>query len=125
CDGLLGHLWQPKGDYARCWTRFAEFTKFRSILILSNDLADTDTAPTLEVVGAPNACFFRPPSGWFAQDAEASHLWRCEEVRTLRYLRRGLSRRREILLLRYSLMDKREEKNDPSDIQSCNLGLRK
>lgn len=109
CDGLLGHLWQPERGYTHCWTRFAEFAKFRSLLILSNDLADTDNGPTLRVVGAPEASFFRPPAGWFAQDAMASHFWTFEEVRVLRYMRRGLLRRREILLLRYSLMDKGKE----------------
>lgn len=109
CDGLLGHLWQPKGGYTHCWARFAEFAKFRSLLILSNDLANTDNGPTLGVAGAPEASFFRPPAGWFAQDAKASHLWTFEEVRVLRYLRRGLLRRREILLLRYLLMDKGKE----------------
>lgn len=109
CDGLLGHLWQPERGYIHCWTRFAEFAKFRSLLILSNDLADTDNGPTLRVTGAPKASFFRPPAGWLAQDAKASHLWTLEEARVLRYSRRGLPRRREILLLRYLLMDKGKE----------------
>jgi hypothetical protein len=109
CDGLLGHLWQPEGSYGHCWTRFAELAKPGSLLILSNDLADTDNTAMLGVFGVPEARFFRPPFGWFAEDAGSRGLWAMETVRVLKYMRRGLTRRREILLLRQSLVHKREE----------------
>lgn len=123
CDGLLGHLWQSDQGYARCWTRFAEFARVGALLILSNDLADTDDMPVLNVIGAPEAGFFRPPAGWFPKDAEASQLWTVEEVRLLLYLRRGQPRRREIVSLRYSLVDEGKEENDTSKIERRNFGL--
>lgn len=122
CDGLLGHLWQSDG-YARCWTRFAEFARVGALLILSNDLADTDDMPNLSVKGAPEAGFFRPPAGWFAQDAEASQLWTALEVRLLLYFRRGQPRRREIVSLRCLLVDERKEANGTSNIERRDFGL--
>jgi SAM-dependent methyltransferase len=112
CDGLLGHLWELDQTYASCWRRLAELADADALLILSNDLADTDGAPVLKVMGVPGATFFRPPAGWFAKAAEASKFWRVEETRLLRYLRRGLPRRREILALRYSLMNEGKEKHN-------------
>ena len=105
------------------WTRFGEFACAGALLILSNDLADNDDMPVLNVIGAPEAGFFRPPAGWFAKDEEASQLWTVEEVRLLHYLRRGQPRRREILSLRYSLVDERKEKNNTSNIERGNFGL--
>jgi len=99
CDGLLGHLWQLDQSYSRCWSRFAELTATDGLLILSNDLADTDDTPTLKVMGAPEASFFRPPAGWFAKAAEGSGFWHVKETRLVGYLRRGVPRRREILAL--------------------------
>lgn len=99
CDGLLGHLWQLDQTYAGCWSRLAKLANTDALLVLSNDLADTDDAPVLKVMGLPEVSFFRPPAGWFAKAAEASGFWRVKETRLLRYLRRGLPRRREILAL--------------------------
>jgi 2-polyprenyl-3-methyl-5-hydroxy-6-metoxy-1,4-benzoquinol methylase len=121
CDGLLGHLWHPEQGYGRCWVRFSEFCHAGALLILSNDLSDTDDMPALNVTGASDASFFRPPAGWFAQEAEASQLWTIEETRLLRYRRRGELRRREILALRYLLVDERKKKNDTSNIERCNF----
>lgn len=109
-DGLLGHLWQSGQGYGRCWVRFAEFSRVGALLILSNDLSDTDDMPVLNVTGAPDAGFFRPPAGWFAREAEASQLWTIEEARLLRYRRRGELRRREILALRYFIDGRKERK---------------
>jgi len=123
CDGLLGHLWQSEHGYSRCWRRFAELARVDSLLILSNDLADTDEMPTLKVIGAPDAVFFRPPAGWFSHDAVASKLWRVEEIGLLSYSRRGLPRRREILTLRHSLVDEGKEEDNTSNIERSNFGF--
>jgi SAM-dependent methyltransferase len=123
CDGLLGHLWQSAKGYELCWIRFAKLSYLNSLLIISNDLADVDGMPTLNVTGAPKANFFRPPAGWFLRDAEASGLWRIEKMRLLRYMRRGQLRRREILVLRCLLMNERKEKHNLPDIERRDLGL--
>jgi hypothetical protein len=120
---LLGHLWQSDQGYDLCWIRFAELACRNSLLILSNDLADVDSTPTLNVTGAPEANFFRPPAGWFLRDAEASGFWRVEDLRLLRYMRRGHVRRREILVLRCLLMNEGKEKDNLSDIERRDLGL--
>jgi hypothetical protein len=123
CDGLLGHLWQSDQGYDLCWIRFAELARLNSLLILSNDLADVDGTPTLNVTGAPEANFFRPPAGWFSRDAEESGSWRVENMRLLRYMRRGHVRRREILALRCLLMNEGKEEHNLPNIKRRDLGL--
>lgn len=105
CDGVLGHLWRPATGCQEFWVKATKFCKRDALMLLSNDLSETDTAPTLGVRTDPGAKFFRPPAGWFARDAQASGLWQPEATRTLRYRRQGLLRRREILILRRSLVD--------------------
>lgn len=100
CDGVLGHLWRPLAGCREFWVKATKFCKRDALMLLSNDLSETDAAPTLGVRTDPGAGFFRPPAGWFAQDAQASGLWAPEHVRVLRYRRYGSLRRREILILR-------------------------
>lgn len=107
CDGLLGHLWEPEIHYRHIWQRLAECGTAAAILIVSNDLADGDEAPMFQVTGNPAARFFRPPARWFAQDATESGLWTPQTTRILHYMRRAL-RRREILVLKRSLMYERK-----------------
>lgn len=107
CDGVLGHLWQPAEGCREFWVKATQFCKRDALMLLSNDLSETDAAPALSVRGDPGAKFFRPPAGWFAQDAQASGLWRPEHARVISYRRQGLLRRREILTLRRSLMHER------------------
>lgn len=104
CDGVLGHLWRPESGCQEFWVKATEFCKRDALLLLSNDLSETDAAPSFGVKANPEARFFRPPAGWFAQDARASDLWRPEHARVLRYRRHGSLRRREILLLRRLLV---------------------
>jgi SAM-dependent methyltransferase len=104
CDGVLGHLWRPELGCQEFWVKATEFCKRDALMLLSNDLSETDIAPTFGVRADHRARFFRPPAGWFAQDAQASDLWRPEHARVLHYRRQGSLRRREILLLRRSLV---------------------
>jgi SAM-dependent methyltransferase len=104
CDGVLGHLWRPAAGCREFWVKATKFCKPDALMLLSNDLSETDVAPTFGVRTSPEAKFFRPPAGWFARDAQASGLWRPEHVRVLRYRRHGSLRRRELLILRRSLV---------------------
>lgn len=104
CDGVLGHLWEPASGCQEFWVKATEFCKRDALMLLSNDLSETDAAPSFGVRADPEAKFFRPPAGWFAQDAQASGLWRPETARVIHYRRRGPLRRREILILRRSLV---------------------
>lgn len=108
CDGLLGHLWQDRLGYSQCWPALANLGEKNSMLIISNDLANTDDEPTFAVKDHPHAKFFRPPAGWFAKDAQSSGLWTAVTTRMIRYRRNGY-RRREIVVLRRSLVDKGEK----------------
>lgn len=105
CDGVLGHLWRPESGCQEFWAKATGFCKRDALMLLSNDLSETDAAPTFGVRGDPGARFFRPPAGWFAQEAQAGGLWRSEHARVLRYRRHGSLRRRELLLLRRSLVN--------------------
>ncbi|MDQ3802470.1 MAG: class I SAM-dependent methyltransferase [Acidobacteriota bacterium] len=106
CDGVLGHLWQPAAGCQEFWVKTTKFCHRDALMLLSNDLSETDAAPTLGVRRDPGAKFFRPPAGWFAQDAQASGLWRPGPARVLHYRRYSSPRRREILILSRSLVDK-------------------
>jgi SAM-dependent methyltransferase len=97
-DGLLGHFTVP-ATLDRVWVDCRGLCDGH--FVLSNDLADTDSASDYAVHGNPAAQFHRPPAGAYARSAIRSGLWRQEWSRILLYRRpgRGL-RRRELLVLR-------------------------
>lgn len=102
CDGVLGHLWTPENGLDPIWRKLSKLVQPKGRLLLSNDLSDSDTEPTLKVTSDKRARFFRPPAGWYLRDAIASRLWLAVSSEIYPYERKGRQspRRREILLLR-------------------------
>lgn len=98
-DGLLGHLWEAHSGCRRAWRSFEALAAPNAVLCVSNDLADTDEAAQTAVYGSNRARFFRPPDGWFTLDAERNSNWVAQATSQYRYVRRGRSRRREVLVL--------------------------
>jgi hypothetical protein len=81
CDGVLGHLWQPRVQCVPAWNAIAQLGNRNSLAVVSNDLADDDGAA-----------------------AFATGKWLTESSSIYEYERRGTLRRREILVMRL-LMD--------------------
>jgi hypothetical protein len=104
CDGVLGHLWQPRVQCVPAWNAIAQLGNRNSLAVVSNDLADGDGAAAFAVHDSPVARFYRPPSGSYAADAAATGKWLTESSSIYEYERRGTLRRREILVMRL-LMD--------------------
>jgi SAM-dependent methyltransferase len=99
-DGLLGHF-VGNAPLDRFWQSAGDLCRSAGVLLVSNDLADDDSAPQYGVHGNPEAQFHRPPAGVFGSAAVRSGQWRQEWCRVLTYRRpgRGL-RRRELIVLR-------------------------
>jgi len=99
-DGLLGHF-VGSGPLDRFWQSAGDLCRSAGVLLVSNDLADDDSAPQYGVHCNPEARFHRPPAGIFGSSAVRSGRWRQEWCRVLTYRRpgRGL-RRRELIVLR-------------------------
>lgn len=111
CDGVMGHLWDPRSASVSAWKALAGLGRRGSLCLLSNDLSDDDQSPRFAVRGSPTATFYRPPPGWYGRDATATGLWRIEAEQHYRYRRRGTTRRREVVLARL-LTDERVEPED-------------
>ena len=113
CDGVLGHLWQPRVNCVPAWNAMAQLGHIGSLAVISNDLADDDSAATFTVHDSADARFYRPTSGSLAADANATGKWELESATVYGYDRRGLTRRREILTMRL-LVDNGIEAQDLS-----------
>jgi len=100
CDGVMGHLWDPRSRLTCAWTALVELGHAGTICVISNDLADDDERPQFVVRGAPAAYFYRPPAGWYASDAAATRQWSIEAQYEYAYTRSDRPRRREIVVAR-------------------------
>jgi 2-polyprenyl-3-methyl-5-hydroxy-6-metoxy-1,4-benzoquinol methylase len=111
CDGVMGHLWQPKSNCQFVWTAIARLGRQGSMAVVSNDLADIDASPNFRVRGSPSAQFYRPTAGSLLLDARLTRLWEPHSTQIYEYFRRGSARRRELLATRL-LVDKGVEAED-------------
>ena len=106
CDGVLGHLWEAKRGTASAWLALAGHARPGAVCLTSNDLADDDSDACFRVRSDPEAGFYRPPAGWFAQEAARTGLWRQEVDQMYFYQRGGEWRRRELVLMRLLVNDR-------------------
>jgi|BarGraNGADG00212_1021973.scaffolds.fasta_scaffold04550_3 hypothetical protein len=111
CDGVFGHLWQPSISCVDAWLALAELGCVDTFAIVSNDLADDDTTAIFTVHGSAEARFYRPTAGSVIADAEATGKWEFECSRIYGYVRRGISRRREIVVMKLLVNDGIEAKH--------------
>jgi SAM-dependent methyltransferase len=111
CDGVLGHLWESTTGCQRAWHSLAELGSDGALCLASNDLSDDDRAPRFGVRASPDACYFRPPAGCFAAEAAASGQWTLVSQSIYPYERAGVSRRREVIMLRLLVDDRIEAKD--------------
>lgn len=100
CDGVMGHLWNPKLGSTATWSALAELGHGGSMCVVSNDLSDDDETTRFAVRGSSHAEFYRPPRGSYANDALATERWTVVSERIYQYERSGVIRRREILAMR-------------------------
>lgn len=103
-DGLLGHFTDP-GALSRIWRNCRLLCDGH--LVLSNDLANADSASDYAVHSNPQARFHRPPAGAYARSAIRSRLWRAKWSRVLLYRRPGRGLRRRELLVLQAVIDGR------------------
>lgn len=110
CDGVLGHCWKPASGLLATWEKLALLTKPGKFLVISNDLADDDRINT-EVFGHPGKFFFRPPVGWFSNDAAKTGKWHLGETQIILYERRfnEAMRMREVLVFSKSIDEQTEK----------------
>lgn len=106
CDGVLGHLWRHDTATSAAWAALAKMATPHALCLVSNDLADDDTAPTWRVRSAEDASFYRPPSDWFARDAAQTGRWAVVLQHVHSYLRAGEPRRRELVVARLLVDDR-------------------
>jgi SAM-dependent methyltransferase len=116
CDGVLGHVWDPRRKCEDAWRALAALGCPDACYLLSNDLADDDSGPCLSVRGAPDARFYRPPGGWFAAEAVSTGRFKPLTSTVYTYRRRSTPRRREIITM--SLVDERVEPQDRVQIEN-------
>lgn len=100
CDGVMGHLWDPRSASVPAWCALAALGRRGSVCLASNDLADDDEAAQFAVRASPRAAFYRPPAGWFGRDARSTGRWSVEGEHLYPYQRAGVARRREIVVAR-------------------------
>lgn len=112
CDGVMGHLWDPRSASIPAWRALAGLGRCGSVCLVSNDLSDDDRSSRFAVRGSATAAFYRPPARWYGCEATATGLWRIEAEYHYRYRRRGVLRRRELVIARL-LADERIEPEDP------------
>ncbi|CAM4042654.1 class I SAM-dependent methyltransferase [Pseudoalteromonas byunsanensis] len=95
-DGVLGHIWEDENSGSKIWENLKSLSR-SGFLLLSNDISDDENI-NLTVTGMPDERFFRPPGGWFSNDAE-KHGLKLIFSRLLAYKRRGKKRYREVIVL--------------------------
>jgi hypothetical protein len=105
CDGVLGHLWEVDRGTTAAWLALATHARPGTVCLTSNDLADDSGGPCFRVRSDPDAGFYRPPAGWFAQEAVATGVWAQETDQLYRYERGGEWRCRELVLVRLLVND--------------------
>lgn len=96
-DGLLGHLWVPDRGLAPAITATRRLLATGGVVVVANDLADSDDECNLAVSSDPQAEFFRPPRDYLYRAFNASG--RVVDEVVFHYRRpSGAPRRRQVLV---------------------------
>lgn len=112
-DGVMGIFWDTKRGFADFFKALIRLTSKEAVIILCNELADTDSSPDLRVTADATLQLYRPTKGAVAAMFEDTyHPFRKVHSELFTYSRPGRinRRRRELLVLQRTIISSKTAK---------------